>query len=351
VALVVAAIALVLGAWSVLGPARASCQTAAWDAIPAATALPAGWTLGATDFYVQSQTTTLLGPADETTGSGAVVYSSVTCFGGDAGEVLRRSRSSAESAGATVEDVESVGDEGYSMSDSTTGSSAYHFRRGSLVAYMAVSGSVAPTELDQLAVAVDAAMAGSQGGSVPSTPARPTGTAGAETPGATVEPSPSPEESAEPEASPVAAALEARLPAEIDGVPLIKDSATADMVLGDDTSSRALEAALRSLNKTSSDLLLAQAYDEGGALAASILGFELPGVEGDTLRTIVLESWLMAGSTGVTTTEVTLSGRPVTKVVYGDGGADSYVAVSDDAVLVIDTTDAEQAERIIASLP
>lgn len=353
-AVVIAAVALVLGLLNALGPGRAGCQAAAWDAVPAAAALPAGWTLGATDFYVGSQTTTLVGPmTDETTGGGAVVYASITCYGDSAGDALERSRSSAESAGATVEDLPGVGDEGYAMSDSSTGSSAYHFRRGALVAYMAVSGAVTPAELDQIAVAVDAAMTTSQGGAAPTGLVRPTeGPPTSETPGSSTEVSPSPEESVEPEPSPVAAALEARLPSAVDGVALTKDSATGDVLAeAEDTPSRALVAAVRSLGKSPSDLLLAQAYDETGALAAYLTGFELPGVEGTALKTVILKSWLLADSPGVTTTEVTVSGKPLTRVSYGDDRSDSYVYVSDGAVLIIDTADADEAGRIVASLP
>lgn len=351
-AVVIAAVALAVGLFSALGRGQDDCRTAAWDAVPAASALPAGWTLGSTDYYVGSQTTTLVGPlVDEATG-GAAVYASVTCYGEAAADALGRSRSSAETAGATVEDLSGIGDDGYAMSDSSTGSSAYHFRRGGLVAYMAISGSVAPSELDQLATAVDAAMATAQGGPAPSIPVRPSdGPAASETPGASIESSPSPAESAEPEPSPVAAALEARLPSAVGGVTLTKDSATGDAVLQDDASSRALVAALRTLDKTAADLLLAQAYDESGTLAGSVLGFELPGVAGSELQPMILDAWLLAGSPGVTTTEVRLADRPFTKVSYGDGGTMSYVTLSDDAVLVIDAPDDDTAAEIAASLP
>ena len=352
-AVILAGAALTLGVVNALGPGRGGCQANAWDAVPAQATLPGGWALGATDYYVESQTTTLVGPAtDGADGGGALVYASVTCFGDSAGDVLERSRTSAKNAGATVGDLTGIGLEGYALSDPSTGSSAYHFRRGALVAYLGVSGIVAPAELDQLAAAVGAAMAKAQGGAAPSFAARPTPVPGtSETPGASAEPSPSASASAEPEPSPVAAALEALLPSEVGGIALVKSSATGDAILADDTASRALVAALRSLGKTPSDLLLAQAFDETGTLAASILGFELPGVEGATLRTAIMKSWLLADSPGVTTSEVTLSGKPVTRVSYGDGGSDSYVLVRDGAVLVIDAADQAQAERIVASLP
>jgi len=351
-ALVVAGVALVLGLATALGRGQAGCQEAAWDAVPASSALPAGWALGSTDYYVASQTTTLGGPPTDDATGGAAVYTSVTCFGDSAADVLGRSRSSAEESGATVEDLSGIGDEGYSMADSATGSSAYHFRREGLVAYMAVSGTVSPVELDQLAAAVDAAMATSQGGAAPSVRVRPSeGPATTQTPGPTAEETTGPEVTTEPEPSPVAAALEARLPSEVGGTALTKDSATGDVVLQDDASSRALVAALRTVDKTAADLLLAQAFDETGTLAGSVLGFELPGVTGADLRAIILDAWLLADSPGVTKTEVTLAGKPFTRVSYGDGGTNSYVHVTDDAVIVIDAPDDDQAGTFAASLP
>lgn len=351
IAVALAGLALVIGLLNLLGPGRSSCQTAAWDAVPAVSRLPAGWALGATDYYPDSQTTTLVGPAtDETAGSGPLVYVSVTCYGESAVDALGRSRASAGAAGSTIEDLSGVGDEGYAMSDPSTGGSAYHFRRRALLAYLAVSGTVAPAELDQAAAAVDAAMTTAQGGAAPAAVTRPTPVPGtSETPSSSAEASPSPAESAEPTASPVAAALEALLPSEVDGVTLVKDSATGDVLT--DTPGRALVASVRSLGKSPSDLLVAQAYDETETLAAFITGFELPGVKGTELRTMILESWLLAGSPGVTTTEVTLSGKPITRVSYGHEGSNAYVYVHVGAVLVIDTADEEQAKRIAAALP
>lgn len=356
-AVALAGVALVVGLMNLLGSGRSSCQAASWDAVPAGARLPAGWTVGTTDYYLDSQTTTLVGPAtDETTGGGALVYASVSCYAGSAGDALHRSRTSAEAAGATIDALPELGDEAYAMSDPSTGSSAYHIRRGALLAYLAVSGTVAPVELDQVAAAVDAAMVTAQGGAAAEAPTtavtRPSPTAAAgETPGTSAEPSSGPGESAEPTAGPVAAGLEAILPAEVDGVTLAKDSTTADVILTDGAASRALVAALRSLGKSASDLLMAQAYDDTGTLEASVLGFQLPGVDGATLRTIILETWLLADAPGVTAAEVTLSGKTLTRVSYGDEGSISYVYVHDDAVLVIETTNEEQATRIAASLP
>ncbi len=353
-AVALAGMALVVGLVNLLGSGRNGCQAASWDAVPPAARLPAGWTVGTTDYYIDSQTTTLVGPStDETTGGGALVYATVTCYAGSAADALSRSRTSAEVAGATVDDLQGVGDDAYSMSDPSTGSSAYHIRRGALLAYLTVSGSVAPVDLDQVAAAVDAAMVTAQGGIAAAAPVtRPSATAGAgQTPGSSAGSSPRPGESTEPAPSPVAAELEAILPAEVDGVALTKDSTTADVILTDGAASRALVASLRTLGKSPGDLLLAQAYDETGTFDASILAFQLPGVDGTTLRKTILGTWLLADAPGVTSTEVTVSGKKVTRVSYGDGGSTSFVYVHGDAVVVIEAADEQQATRITASLP
>src|SRR5450759_467099 len=62
-ALVIALVAVGLSAAAILRPAAASCQVAAWDAVPKVGEVPSGWTISSTDFYPDYQTTTIAGPA------------------------------------------------------------------------------------------------------------------------------------------------------------------------------------------------------------------------------------------------------------------------------------------------
>ena len=66
----------------------------------------------------------------------------------------------------------------------------------------------------------------------------------------------------------------------------------------------------------------------------SITAFRVEGMTSDVLKNIVLNSWLSAGGTGVTTSTTTVEGRTATKVDYGDGGAPSYVVINGDIVFV-----------------
>ena len=68
------------------------------------------------------------------------------------------------------------------------------------------------------------------------------------------------------------------------------------------------------------------------------------------MRSAVLEAWLAAGTPGVTTATITLSGAQVTKVSYGDDGADEYVVTVDDSVFVVETTDPTLAASAVAAL-
>src|SRR5450759_4991353 len=80
-ALVIALVAVGLSAAAILRPAAASCQVAAWDAVPKAGEVPSGWTIGSTDIYPDNQTTTIAGPASASGSAGSTIYASVTCFG------------------------------------------------------------------------------------------------------------------------------------------------------------------------------------------------------------------------------------------------------------------------------
>jgi hypothetical protein len=122
-------------------------------------------------------------------------------------------------------------------------------------------------------------------------------------------------------------------------------------VLGTDTASRAMIAALGTLKKTAADLQVAQAYDETGGVDIYLLAFRVPGTPAADLAAIVISTWLSGSGPGVTKSTVTLGGRELTKVSYGDGGAVSYVRASGEAVIVIETSDEALASTVAALLP
>ena len=90
-ALVVGLVAL---GWTLFASGRGAsdCQARAWDSIPEERALPDGWAVTATNFFVGNSTITLEGPAADTDTGEGVVYATVTCYGNDGSEALARSR-------------------------------------------------------------------------------------------------------------------------------------------------------------------------------------------------------------------------------------------------------------------
>ncbi len=152
------------------------------------------------------------------------------------------------------------------------------------------------------------------------------------------------------EPSPAAPALEAQMPRTINGTILTIKSATNAASLGGDPASRALSASMTSLGKKPDDLEIAEAYDPSGALALTVLGFRVPGVDPVKLRSVVLEAWLSTGTPGVTSSSVTLSGTPSTQVSYGDAGPSNYVLVHGDSTFVVVTNDQALAVSAVAAI-
>jgi hypothetical protein len=352
-ALVIALVAVGLSAAAILRPAAASCQVAAWDAVPKAGEVPSGWTISSTDFYPDYQTTTIAGPASASGSAASTIYAYVTCFGDRALDAITRSQQASTNAGRSVTPLDGIGETGYAIAGGTAGASALQFRRGPLVAYVASSGAVTDAELRQAGSAVDAAVrralgeAGATPGPVPSSVSPPVGSP-AGSPAASGGASPEPSQAV---ASPVAPELEALMPHLVSGTTLAVQSATGDQVLGTDAASKALVSALNSFGKKPTDLQIAQAYDAASQLDLTVLGFRVPGVSAATFKPAVLQTWLLSGATGVTTKETTVSGVQVTEVSYGGATSVSYVALRKDAVIVVQSGDAAIAAAALAALP
>ena len=141
------------------------------------------------------------------------------------------------------------------------------------------------------------------------------------------------------------------MPTTVSGTALSVQSATGDQVLGTDAASKALTSALATFGKQPADLQVAQAYDPTSTIDVTVLGFRVSGVPVTKLEPAVLQTWLFAGATGVTTKQTTISGLQVTEVTYGGDTSVSYVVVRKDAVLVIQSGSAAIATATIAALP
>ena len=356
-AILIAIVAVGITAWRLVTPTAAACQSTAWGATPAAADLPEGWSVGASQFEPDRMLMTLLGPAptDPST-SRPVVYTTVTCFPQDAAGALAKSQAAAADAGLTVTARTDLGEQGFAAVDGS-GASFVQFLTGDVVAYVAASGDATAAEAEQVASAFDRALGGAGGTSVVGGSAVPASGPPASDGPAPSAPDASPSDAAvaSPDASasagPAAPELEARLPTTVGQATLSIESAVGSAVLGGDAGSRAITAALRAEGKSLDDLHVAQAYDPSGAVDLSIFAFDVAGMKGDPLQKIVLDTWLAATGSGVTSAETTIGGRKVLAIDYGDNGSKSYVMTDGDIVLVVETANAELAGQAIAALP
>ena len=343
--------------------ADTSCRTLAWDALPDGRGLPDGWTVSAGNFYADGAGDSIVGPSSSAGSAPDTLYLQVTCYGADGHLAMTRSHQSALAAGATDGSdnaLSALGEESFSTDDPTNGSTSVYVRRGGLVAVLVAPTTLDPGDLETVASVVDTAL--STAGSTASRPspttrpvASPSG--GIDLPSAGtsdgVSPSDQPLPSDGPSSSPshVSPELEALLPKQIAGVTYTRQSTLGTAGLGSDPSSEALVASLTKLHKTPADLEIAAAFDESGTTDLQLFAFRVSGVTGPALGQAIVDSYVAAGATGMTTAKKTISGKAVTQVMYNDGGADDYVYVHGDVVFDVATTDAASAIQALAALP
>ena len=345
-ALVVAVLAIGLGAWRVIVPPGSPCQSVAWNVAPAAADLPAGWTIAGIQYDVDRKLMTVIGPAPATqTASQPLVYATVTCYAQDAADAVTRSGAAATAAGEQVTLRPDLGEQGFA-SVGSSGTAFIEFRHGNVVASIAASGGATAAEAGTVASAVDRAMGGTGAGSAASVSASGVGAVSSR---ASTAPSASASGGASP--SPAAPELEAALPKKVGAATLTIQSATGTTILGTDQGSRAIAAALRAAGKTAADLRVAQAFDVSSTVDLQILAFSVTGMSLDSVRSLVLDSWLVASGAGVKRDSVTLAGHAFTRIDYGDKGIQDYVLATADRVIIIETADANLASAAAAALP
>jgi hypothetical protein len=320
---------------------QSACRSAAWQAVPDPGDLPADWTLGSTDLNANGMTISILGPAsaDGQTPQPAV-YASVTCYGDVAATAMTENKAAAEAAGAEVTDRASGGG-AYDVNNPSTSSTTTIFRVGPLIGQIADGGSASPADLEAITKAVAAAMGDDRAAGAPG--------AGASD-AAVGSDQPLPAGSDEPSASAAFPELEAKLPTDVGGTPLTIQSAGADEIFGSDPNSRALTARIRSMGAQLSDVQVAQAYDDTSQVDLSIVAFRLPGKSGSKLSDAIVDTWLSANVDGVKKSDVTLGGKKLTKIDYGDQGTVEYVYTGDDYVIVIDTSDPAIATEVASKI-
>lgn len=330
----------------------ASCRATAWDAIPAIDQLPSGWSLNGTSLDADGYSTALVGPtASNASSPPDSIFLKVTCFGPDAHQAFARSQTVTRSGGATEVSFPAMGDESFEARNGD-GSAIVFVRRGGLIANLGASSGVDPAVLEKAARALDSAMASAEG----LTPAASTGAAvPTETAAASssIAASVLPSAAASPSGTPQHAApdLEALLPHTVNGTALETQSTDGATGLGTDASSKSLLASLQALGKKASDLQIAAAYDPLGSLDLNLIAFRAAGVTGSALKQEVLKSWLAGAGSGIHTSNVTVGGKQVVKVDYGDGGTVDYLYAHDAVVIDVASSDANLAGQVLASLP
>jgi hypothetical protein len=155
---------------------------------------------------------------------------------------------------------------------------------------------------------------------------------------------------AAPSDTPASAVPESLIPKTVNGTALTIRSITDAVNIANDPAGRAIDAAVLSLGKQPTDLEIGYGYDASGTVDLTIIGFRIPGISPNVLSPIVLRTWLANEGPGVTTSHVTLSGTAVTRVAYGDSGADEYLFVFKDSVFVVETADSDLANQAVAAI-
>jgi hypothetical protein len=328
------------------------CRTVTWSALPSAAALPPGWTVASTRFLVGILTATIVGPApSDSTTQGPAAFVSVTCYGSDAGQALALDHAAALVSGATDTSFPKLGDESLAVTSTRTGSTTVYIRRGILVADLEAATSVDPAAFETVARAVDEAMKLALSGSGGPLSTATTSGGATPTPAASlaVTPNPSPSPSATP-VSHLAPDLEGRLPNSVDGTAMLIDSVTGATALGTDPTSTALIAWLEDRGKTSSDLEIGRARDLAGNKPIRLYVFRVDGVAPADLARAMVAAFRADTTSSPTESEVTLAGRKVTKVTYGQGPAEYLFEAPGGVVFDIETTDESLVSKVLPLL-
>ena len=144
--------------------------------------------------------------------------------------------------------------------------------------------------------------------------------------------------------------LESLLPQSLDGTALQIQSWTGDAILTDDGFSTSITTFLEGAGKTAEDLHVAQAYDPTQVLDASVGVYRVDGIEPTALHDALVAAWKV-DYPDVVVSEITLDGKPVTKLDFGTETIASYFYVRDDVVFDVETTDEALATKAFAALP
>jgi hypothetical protein len=132
-------------------------------------------------------------------------------------------------------------------------------------------------------------------------------------------------------------ALEALLPTQAGGTPLVSESWTGDNALGNDGFSTTLAQFLTTKGKKPADLQVGQSTDPNGADILLRL-YRVDGVPPSDLLASIIAGWKVDNS-DMTVTDTTLAGKPVKKGDFPSSGTASYWYIEGDRVFDIQSND------------
>ncbi len=145
-------------------------------------------------------------------------------------------------------------------------------------------------------------------------------------------------------------ALETILPTTVGGVALDVQSVDGSAILTDDGWSTTISDFLTSVDKTATDLHLAEASDPTQGIDVSIDVYHVPGVDGAALSDALLAAW-KGDNPDLVVTDVTLAGSAVKKIDFGqDGVPASYIYARDEYAFDIWTDDETLASEALAAV-
>jgi hypothetical protein len=147
-----------------------------------------------------------------------------------------------------------------------------------------------------------------------------------------------------------APALEALLPNAWEGTPLTIESWTGEIVLLDDSWSQVFRSFLDDQKKTPADLLVAQASDSTGAVEMSVGAFQVPGVSGKDMMSVIVDAWT-AEYPDLETSTQTLGGKKITRGVFQEAGINSYWYEHEGVVFDVESADEALAASVLGKLP
>ncbi len=141
------------------------------------------------------------------------------------------------------------------------------------------------------------------------------------------------------------------LPQVLKGATLDLQSWTGDLVLKDDDAwSSSIKSFLTAAGKAPKDMRGASASDPNQVVEETLGVYRVVGVSAEAVRDALIAAWKV-DYPDLTVSQITLGGKTVTKLDFGEDTVDTYLYLRDDLVFDIETTDDPIATEALNALP